>query len=92
MRRDHLYNPVGRGEDEPDTSEPEWGTVTHVANVAWPTPGECFRMVYSGFNGYPMRCPEVPQWSGTFVNPRGDRWPVEACDEHAGDVHRPRPQ
>jgi len=64
--------------------------VAHVANVAWPTPGLCFRMIYSNYNGYPTRCPETPRWSGTFVNPRGERWPVEACDEHVGDVHRPR--
>jgi len=67
-------------------------SVTHVASVAWPTPGLCFRMVYSGFNGYPTRCPVVPRWRGTFVNPRGERWLVEACDEHVGDVHRPRPR
>jgi hypothetical protein len=65
--------------------------VTHVANVVWPAPGLCFRMVYSGHNGYPTRCPTAPRWSGTFVNPRGARWPVAACDEHVGDVHRPRP-
>jgi hypothetical protein len=64
--------------------------VTHVANVAWPSPGECFRMVYSGFNGYPTRCPVTPEWRGTFVNPKRERWSVEACDEHVGDVHRPR--
>ena len=66
--------------------------MTHVANVAWPIAGECFRMVYSGLNGYPTRCPVTPEWSGTFVNPKGERWPVEACDEHVGDVHRPRRQ
>ena len=33
------------------------------------------------------RCPVTPGWSGTFVNPRGERWPVEACHEHVGDVH-----
>ena len=60
--------------------------MTHVANVAWPTPGLCFRMIYSGFNGYPTRCPEAPRWRGTFINPKGERWPVEACDEHATDV------
>ena len=64
--------------------------VTHVANVAWPAPGLCFRMVYSRFNGYPIRCPTPPRWSGTFVTPKGDRWAVEACDEHVGDIHRPR--
>ncbi len=63
--------------------------VTHVANVAWPAPGLCFRMIYSGLNGYPTRCPKPPRWSGTFVNPRGERWPVEACDEHVGDVVTP---
>ena len=45
-------------------------------------------MVYSGHNGYPTRCPVTPRWSGTFVNPKGERWSVEACDEHVGDVHR----
>jgi len=64
--------------------------VAHVANVAWPAKGLCFRMVYSGSNGYPTRCPSSPQWRGIFVNPKGERWPVEACDEHVGDIHRPR--
>lgn len=73
----------------PNTDVAQWRPVAHVANVAWPAPGECFRMVHSGFNGYPMRCPTSPRWRGTFVNPRGERWPVEACDEHVGDVHRP---
>ena len=76
-------------DDRADTFQPEWASVTHVANVAWPAPGECFRMVYSGFNGYPTRCPVTPEWSGTFVKPKGERWPVEACDEHMGDLHRP---
>ena len=49
--------------------------VTHVANVAWPTPGLCFRMVYSGFNGYPTCCPVTPEWRGTFVNPKGSAGP-----------------
>jgi hypothetical protein len=53
-------------------------------------PGLCFRMVYSNFNGYPTRCPVTPGWRGTFVNPKGERWPVEACEEHVDDVHRPR--
>jgi hypothetical protein len=38
--------------------------VTHVANVAWPSPGECFRMIYSGFNCYPTRCPATYGHSG----------------------------
>lgn len=62
--------------------------MTHVGNVAWPTPGHCFRMVYSGHNGYPTRCPEPPRRHGVFVNPRGERWPVEACEEHAADIER----
>ena len=66
--------------------------MAQVANVAWPATGECFRMVYSGTSGYPTRCPVTPLWRGTFVNPKGERWPVEACDEHVGDVHRPRAQ
>jgi len=33
--------------------------------------------------GYPMRCPTPPRWYGVFVNPRGEGWPVDACDEHA---------
>jgi hypothetical protein len=27
-----------------------------VANVSWPAPGECFRMIYRGFIDYPMQC------------------------------------
>jgi len=50
----------------------------------------CFRMVYSNYNGYPTRCPNAPMWRGTFINPKGERWPVEACAEHVGEVHRPR--
>jgi hypothetical protein len=50
------------------------GAVAHVANVAWPTPGLCFRMVQDPQRGgYPMRCPARPRWHGVFVNPRGER-------------------
>ncbi len=58
-------------------------SVTHVANVAWPTPGLCFRMVYSQSNSYPSRCPEPPCRRGVFVNPPWERLPVEACEEHS---------
>jgi hypothetical protein len=67
-------------------------SVAHVANVAWPTPGLCFRMVADPTRGgYPTRCPTPPRWRGVFVNPRGARWPVEACDEHAEGLDQLRP-
>jgi hypothetical protein len=66
--------------------------VVHVANVAWPTPGLCFRMVQDPKRGgYPMRCPTPPRWHGVFVTPRGERWAVDACDEHAQDLDQLRP-
>ncbi len=30
-----------------------------------------------------MRCPIPPRWHWVFVNPKSERWAVEACDEHA---------
>jgi hypothetical protein len=58
--------------------------VAHVANVAWPTLGLCFRMVQDPERGgYPMRCPAPPRWHEVFVNPRGERWTVDACNEHS---------
>ena len=67
--------------------------VTHVANVAWPAPGKCFRMVYgNGRNGYPDRCPSEVRWHGVWVNPKGERWPVDACDEHVEDVEEVAPK
>jgi hypothetical protein len=40
-------------------------------------------MVYGrGRNGYPDRCPTQPRWHAVFVTPKGERWQVEACDEH----------
>jgi hypothetical protein len=56
----------------------------HVANVAWPKSGLWFRIVEDPRRGgYPRRCPTSPRWHGIFVNSRGERWAVEACDEHA---------
>lgn len=58
--------------------------MAHVANVASRTPGACFRWVQDpATGGYPIPCPSPPRWRGTFVNPKGKRWEVEACDEHA---------
>ncbi len=66
--------------------------VVHVANVAWPALGLCFRMVQDHKRGgYPIRCPMPPRWHGVFVNPRGERWPVDACDEHAVGLDQLRP-
>ncbi|MGD0255097.1 MAG: hypothetical protein ABSB99_06015 [Acidimicrobiales bacterium] len=66
--------------------------VAYVANVAWPTPGLCFRMLQDpARGGYPMRCTSPPRWHGVFVNPRGEPWAVDACDEHAEGLGQLRP-
>ena len=68
------------------TSPAQWVAAAHVANVVWPTPGLCFRMVYSGTNGYPTRCPAPVRWRGLWRDPKGKRHEVDACEEHVADV------
>lgn len=43
--------------------------------------GECWRMVRSGV-GHPSHCSELVGWTGTYINPKGKRWTVWACQEH----------
>jgi hypothetical protein len=54
-----------------DTLGLDNGLVTHVANVAWPSAGECFRMVNSGFNGHPHAVRGDARLAGDLRRPEG---------------------
>ena len=52
--------------------------------------GQCWRMVRNGV-GHPSHCPEPVTGTGRYVNPKGNRWTVWACQEHPGELAEMRP-
>jgi hypothetical protein len=65
--------------------------MSHLANAYSLRPGHCFRLVTSpvhGQEGAPTHCPEPPGWWGRWRNGAGEWLRVEACGDHAHDLHR----
>jgi hypothetical protein len=53
--------------------------------------GRCWRMVHSGV-GHAAHCREAVAWTGRYVNPKGKRYQVWACDQHVEELEDLRPQ
>lgn len=47
--------------------------------------GRCWRMVHD-FAGRASHCREPTGWRGRYVNPKGMRWTVWACDRHLEEL------
>lgn len=56
--------------------------MAHYAQAFSVQPGHCFRFVHNGV-GHAKHCPARVTRHGTFIDGRGKRWEVDACDEHA---------
>jgi hypothetical protein len=52
--------------------------------------GQCWRMVHTNV-GHPSHCQRPAVWTGRYVNPKGKRWTVWACQEHLDQLEDVRP-
>jgi hypothetical protein len=59
--------------------------MTHYAEAFSVQPGQCFRFVHNGV-GHAKRCPAPVTRHGTFVDGKGKRWEVDACEEQSEEL------
>ncbi len=59
--------------------------MAHYSEAFSVQPGQCFRFVHNGV-GHARHCPDPVTRHSTFVDRKGKRWQVDACDEHAEEA------
>jgi hypothetical protein len=59
--------------------------LAHYADAFSVQPSQCFRFVHNGVE-HAKHCPAPVTRHGTFVDGKGKRWEVDACDEHAEEA------
>jgi hypothetical protein len=56
--------------------------MAHYAEAFYIQPGQCFRFVHNGV-GYAQHFPAPVSRHCVFVDAKGKRWEVDACEENA---------
>jgi hypothetical protein len=59
--------------------------MAHYAEALSVQPGKCFRFIHNGA-GHAQHCPEPVTRHGTFVDGKGKRWEVDACNDHVEEA------
>jgi hypothetical protein len=65
--------------------------MSHYAEAFFVQPGQCFRFTHSGV-GHAAHCRGAIVQRGQFVDNKGKKWVVDACDVHSQDLGWPQPQ